>query len=74
MAETVLLGTDQYVVRHWFTAERAIISLDGLDVLVDRSRATMAWDLSPIPASPDEMTVLKSLVDAEPDTLTVTRD
>ena len=62
---------------HMFSPNRAIVDMGsdtarGVYSLVDRSGDT--WELSATPASADERPALKALVDASPDTTTLTKD
>jgi hypothetical protein len=55
-----LTDGQEYEVAHTFSPSRAIISYDGLYVLVDQVDG--AWDLSGEPARPEEKPVLETLL------------
>jgi hypothetical protein len=70
---TVMIDGAECSVVRTFSETRAIVLDEGLYVVVDRA-PDGSWALSGTPATGDEMVVLKSLVDATRDTVTVTKD
>lgn len=64
-----LSGTD-YDVAHTFGEARVLISFNGLYVFADLVGG--AWELSGLPARPDEMAILKALTDPTNDQTIVT--
>lgn len=72
-APTLLIEGAACPLVHSFSDSRALVTMEGLYVLVDKA-PDGTWDLSGQPASPDEMLILGPLVAAAKDTLTVTKD
>ncbi len=61
-------------VAHQFNENRCIVNVNGIYTMADKSPTDGTWDLSPVPAFGDEMVVLKGLVDATKDSLTITEE
>ena len=55
----IMLDGKNYTVVNQLRPDRAIIDYDGLFVLADLTGGS--WDLSGVPASPDEEKILKDL-------------
>lgn len=62
---------DSYEVVKEINPARAIVLYSGLYVLVDKDPSAGTWDLSGVPASPDEEELIKQLTASMTDTTIV---